>query len=204
MSLRKMCAVLAVLSMLTMLLGAWALVTAEHAADGNPAKLEALSAADLKDGRPVTVKSNKVLPYVCYIADSESDESVHRYRYYPVQYNSNPARFALVCVASEDFREFEGYCGKEGVEVSLEGYLRAQEPRTQAAIEELAEVMSGLDEESDQDYRDRFLTFYVEKATLRSSSLQRGIGWILLIGGMLMGAVGVAGFIAFRIDENEE
>ena len=96
------------------------------------------------------------------------------------------------------------YCGKEGVEVSLEGYLRAQEPRTQAAIEELAEVMSGLDEESDQDYRDRFLTFYVEKVTLRSSSLQRGIGWILLIGGMLMGAVGVAGFIAFRIDENEE
>ena len=63
--------------------------------------------------------------------------------------------------------------------------------------------MAELNEDG-EDYTSRFLTVYVEEATLRSSALQRDIGWILLIGGLVMGAVGVIGFFAFRVEETEE
>ena len=107
MSIRKMCAVLAVLSALTVLLGVYALVTANKATDGVPSELASLAAGDITEGRPVTLTADKVLPYVCYISETENEESGHRYRYYPVQYRTNPAKFVLVCVSSDRFADFE-------------------------------------------------------------------------------------------------
>lgn len=205
MSLRKMCAVLAVLSALTVLAGVWALVNADKAADGDPAKLSDLSDGDLTEGKPVTLEYDTVLPYVCYIAADEGDDTEHRYRYYPVQYRSNPARFVLVCASSEQFAEMERYAGKKTSEKTVvEGYLRKSEPRTQAAVDELVQAMTGLDEQGSAELGNRFLTYYVEPATLRSRALQRDIGWILMIGGLVMGAVGVVGVITFRGEEETE
>lgn len=199
MTLRKMCAVLAVLSALTVMVGVWALVNADKAADGDPAQLADLPDAELAEGKPVTLQFDAVLPYVCYIAENEGDNTEHRYRYYPVQYRNNPARFVLLCVTSERFDEMERYVAKsaEG-KSSVEGYLRKSEPRTQAAVDELIAAMTGLDEKGNADLGNRFLTYYVEPATLRSRALQRDIGWILIIGGLVMGSVGVVGIFAFR------
>lgn len=203
MSLRKMCAVLAVLSALTVIFGVYALVTANRATDGDPSELALLAAGEITEGRPVTLKADKVLPYVCYISDAEDEESGHLYRYYPVQYRTNPAKFVLVCVPSDRFSEFEELRSGAEQTLTVEGYVRPLEARTKAAQDELIRAMAGLAEEG-EDYADRFLNSYVEAATLRSSALQREIGWILLIGGLVMGAVGVIGFFAFRVEETEE
>ena len=203
MSIRKMCAVLAVLSALTVLLGVYALVTANKATDGVPSELASLAAGDITEGRPVTLTADKVLPYVCYISETENEESGHRYRYYPVQYRTNPAKFVLVCVSSDRFADFEELRNGAEQKLTVEGYLRPLEARTKAAQEELIRAMAELNEDG-EDYTSRFLTVYVEETTLRSSALQRDIGWILLIGGLVMGAVGVIGFFAFRVEETEE
>ncbi|MBP5411231.1 MAG: hypothetical protein J6Y26_04890 [Lachnospiraceae bacterium] len=205
MSLRKMCVVLAVLSVVTALVGVWALVNAKHAADGTPAELTSLAADAMTDGKPVTLSFDKVMPYVCYISDTEEGEDGHLYRYYPVQYRTDPAKFVLLCIPKEHFSEMERYAvGKEPATVKIEGYLRKSEKRTQAAVDELVQAMTGLMEEDSAEYADLFPKYYVEPATLRTSALQRDVGLILLIGGLAMGLVGVIGIFAFRVEEESD
>ena len=204
MSLRKMCALLAVLSAITAAGGIWWLVKAGDAAGNDPVELASLEAGDLADGKAVTFATDKVMSYVCYIAETEDGANGHRYRYYPVQYRSNPARFVLVCVPNEKLAEFEDYnIGKKTGSLTVKGYLRTQEPRTKAAVDELVLAMDGLDE-GDAGYADRFLPYYVEIATLSDSALMRTAGWVLLVGGLVLLSVGIAGVVLFRNYAEEE
>lgn len=205
MSLRKMCALLAVLSAITAAVGAWGLVKAKKAAVNDPVELASLATEDLTDGKTVTLTANKVMSYVCYIAETEDGEGGHRYRYYPVQYRTNPAGFVLVCVPNEKLAEFEDYnIGKKKGNLTVKGYLRSPEPRTKAAVDELVQAMDELDEQSNAGYADRFLSCYVEYATLQESSLMRTAGWVLLLGGVILFCVGIGGIVLFRDPVEEE
>ena len=134
MSLRKMCALLAVLSALTAMVGVWGIVRAKDAAGDDPVELASLAAGNLADGKAVMLTTDKVMSYVCYIAETEDGESGHRYRYYPVQYRSNPAGFVLVCVPNARLAEFEDHnIGKKTGSLTVKGYLRTQEPGTKVA-----------------------------------------------------------------------
>ena len=69
MSLRKMCALLAVLSAIMALVGAWALVKADDAPGRSPVQIAELQEGELAAGKAVMMAADKVMPYVCYIAE---------------------------------------------------------------------------------------------------------------------------------------
>ena len=69
---------------------------------------------------------------------------------------------------------------------------------------ELVQAMDELDEQSNAGYADRFLSCYVEYATLQESSLMRTAGWVLLLGGVILFCVGIGGIVLFRDPVEEE
>lgn len=191
MGLRKLCLELVILSVLSALVGVWALIYAGE----RVSELGSLKVAERKDGTEVTLEADAVLPYVYFIAKSESEG--HLYRYYPVRYQESPARFVLVCVPSDRFAEFEAAASGSGKKLSIAGRLCDAEARVKTTIDTLTQAMTEADSQG-RDYKDLFLDCYVEIANVRDNTVQRVIGYILLIGGVLFAGLGALGFFRFK------
>ena len=191
MGLRKLCLELVIMSVLSALVGVWALVYA----GGRVSELSSLKAAERKDGTEVTLKADAVLPYVYFIAKSENDG--HLYRYYPVRYQESPARFVLVCVPKDRFEEFDAAAGGSGKAITVAGRLCDAEARVKTTIDSLTQAMTEADSQG-RDYKDLFLDSYVEIAKVHDNAVQRVIGYILLIGGVLFAGLGAFGFFRFK------